>query len=226
MQLTTSRACSAVALHDRLHQLGGRGEDLARRRCRSTLIAPRRANSRMAAILSRAPARRRAELGASESRRCAPGASPPSAQRAEARPRCSSSTGWPTASHMRRTWRLRPSRIVSSSSSAPSARTCGRARSARPRAPPPRAARASACSATAPPPTRHAVGLRHLVARVGEPVGELAVVGQQDQPAAVGVEAPDRVEAQAAGAGPASTTVGRPCVSRAVETTPSGLLSA
>ena len=46
------------------------------------------------------------------------------------------------------------------------------------------------------PPSRRAVGLRDLEARVGQPVGELAVVGQQDQPAAVGVEAPDRIQAQ------------------------------
>ena len=45
---------------------------------------------------------------------------------------------WPTASHMRRTWRLRPSWIVSSSSSAPRRRTspapCGRPRARRLRA--------------------------------------------------------------------------------------------
>ena len=40
-----------------------------------------------------------------------------------------------------------------------------------------------------------AVGLGHLEARVREAVGELAVVGEQDQPGGVGVEAPDRVEA-------------------------------
>ena len=40
------------------------------------------------------------------------------------------------------------------------------------------------------------VGLGHLVARMGQQVGELAVVGQQDQPAAVGVQAPDRIQAR------------------------------
>ncbi len=45
---------------------------------------------------------------------------------------------------------------------------------------------------------------------------ELAVVGEQDQAAAVGVQAPDRVQATLLGA-TSSTTVGRPWVSRAVE---------
>ncbi len=76
-----------------------------------------------------------------------------------------------------------------------------------------------------PPPTPGAVGLRHLEARVRQQVRELAVVGQQDQPGAVGVEPPDRIE-PARRRRRAATTVGRPWVSRAVETTPSGLLSA
>ena len=75
------------------------------------------------------------------------------------------------------------------------------------------------------PPTRATVGLGHLVARVREAVGELAVVGQQDQAGRVGVEAADRVEARP-GARTRSTTVGRPWVSLAVETTPAGLLTA
>ncbi len=85
---------------------------------------------------------------------------------------------------MRRTWRLRPSWIVSSSRFEP--------------APPTRRARAGAVtpssSATparkapqrrAPRPARRpsarTVGLRHLEARVRQAVGELAVVGEQDQ---------------------------------------------
>ena len=39
------------------------------------------------------------------------------------------------------------------------------------------------------------IGLRHLVARVREQVRQLAVVGQQDQPGAVGVQAADRIQA-------------------------------
>src|ERR1700704_97561 len=37
-------------------------------------------------------------------------------------------------------------------------------------------------------------GLRHLKARVRQAIRKLAVVRQQDQPAAVGVETPDRIE--------------------------------
>ena len=89
-----------------------------------------------------------------------------------------------------------------------------------------RAARAERLVRRRPAAERRAVGLGHLEARVRQPVGELAVVGEQDQPAAVGVQAPDRVQAQPARAGTSSTTVGRPWVSCAVETTPTGLFSA
>src|SRR5262249_4927170 len=41
----------------------------------------------------------------------------------------------------------------------------------------------------------HPVGLRYLVARMGEAIGELAVVGQQDQARRVGIEAANRIEA-------------------------------
>src|SRR5665213_1537399 len=44
-----------------------------------------------------------------------------------------------------------------------------------------------------------AVGLRHLEARVGQPVGELAVVREEDQPARVGVEATDGIQARVLG---------------------------
>ena len=88
---------------------------------RSTLMAPRRANSRMAGDSVRA----RAGVPSSASLQRA-GARPRAGRRAAAgrsgRAR-SSSTGCPTASHMRRTWRLRPSRIVSSISCSPSRRT-------------------------------------------------------------------------------------------------------
>ena len=114
-------------------------------------------------------------------------------QRAEAdplqrrRPRCRP----PRA--IRRTWRLRPSRIVISIS-----------RGADPRAP--RAGAVGPSSSSTPSRSRRGrrrrrrpaqprpVGRRHLVARVGEPVGELAVVGEQDQPGRVGVEPADRIE--------------------------------
>ena len=41
------------------------------------------------------------------------------------------------------------------------------------------------------------IGPRHLEARMGERVGEVAVVGEQDQARAVGVQAADRVQALA-----------------------------
>ena len=55
------------------------------------------------------------------------------------------------------------------------------------------------------------IGLRHAVAGMGQTVGELPVVGQQDQPGRVGVESADRIEPALAsrrarsqpGAGPA-----------------------
>ena len=75
------------------------------------------------------------------------------------------------------------------------------------------------------PGHHHAIGLRHLVAGMGQPQGELTVVGQQDQARGVDVQAPDRVEPRA-GSGTSEATVGRPCGSRAVETTPAGLLTA
>ena len=65
--------------------------------------------------------------------------------------------------------------------------------------------------------------LLDAVARVGDAVGQLAVVGEQQQSLGVGVEPPDGEHPRLAGT--SSTTVGRPCVSLAVVTTPAGLLS-
>ena len=214
---------------------------------RFTLMAPRRAKRRcgMAAIVSEPASlaacathgdvwrpigssthRQRAQALDLRSlhRRCAPGARP-SRRSGPNATRSSASTGWPTASHMRRTWRLRPSWIVSSISvRAEPAHARGRggavlqldAAAQRPQ-------RAIADGTAA---ERRAVGLRHFKARVRQPVGELAVVGEQDQPTRVGVQAPDRVQAQAARPDTRSSTVRRPWGSRAVETTPSGLLTA
>ena len=88
------------------------------------------------------------------------------------------------------------------------------ARSGRRRARRPRAGARSARSLHRAAADARAVGLRDLEARVREPVGEVAVVGQQDQAGRVGVEAPDRVQPPVAGVRTRSTTVGRPCVSR------------
>ena len=58
--------------------------------------------------------------------------------------------------------------------------------------------RSSAAASTGPAAELRAIGLGHLEAGVRQPVGELAVVGHQDQPAAVGVEPADRIEPQPA----------------------------
>ena len=85
------------------------------------------------------------------------------------------------------------------------------------------AQRAQGALARAPLDARP-IGPRHLEARVRQRVGEVAVVGEQDQAGAVGVQAPDGI--QALPGGTRSTTVRRPWVSAAVETTPAGLCSA
>ena len=162
------------------HQLRASRSRIASASLRSTLVAPRRANSRMARRFCQSAARagarpRRAQPPVRAGREAAERAAARSAMRA------SSSTGWPTASHMRRTWRLRPSWIVSSISPAPSRRTRAGAVGPSSSSTPSRSAR-SAPLADGPAADPRAVGLRHLVAGVREPVGELAVVGQQDQP--------------------------------------------
>jgi hypothetical protein len=76
-------------------------------------------------------------------------------------------------------------------------------------------------------PARHlrAVGLGDLEARVGEPVGQVAVVREQDQAGGVGVQPADGVQPPP-GARTMSTTTGRPWVSLTVDTTPGGLWTA
>ena len=83
---------------------------------RSTVVAPRRARTAAdtAGQASRRPTRLRIPEPAPRSSvrsRHAPGSSRRSAI-GPMRVRTSRRTGWPTASHMRRTWRLRPSWIV------------------------------------------------------------------------------------------------------------------
>ena len=65
------------------------------------------------------------------------------------------------------------------------------------------------------------VRLLDAVARMREPVRELAVVREQERAGRVGVEPADRTTRDACGT--RSTTVGRPCGSLAVVTTPAGL---
>ena len=107
------------------------------------------------------------------------------------RVRTSRMHGWPTASHIRRTWRLRPSWIMM--------RTHARRQQRRP-AP----ARSTPSSSSTPSRSRRSAPRRGLAldlgqvllldaeARVGQPVGQLAVVGQQQQALGVEVEAADR----------------------------------
>ena len=156
---------------------------MPRRRQRSCVAAPR---ARSALDLGRHEPRARPS-----GRR--PSASGPKPTRRSER------TGRPTASHIRRTWRLRPSCSVSSSSCGPSRRTCAGAVRAVVELDARRAAARSAPSPTRGPPTLRDVRLGHAEARMREAVREVAVVGQQDQAARVGVEAPDRVEPPVAG---------------------------
>ena len=113
--------------------------------------------------------------------------------------RSSDRTRCPTASHIRLTWRLRPSWIVSSSVSAVTRRRT-RAGARRPvvQLTTPRRSARSAASDTGGVGDDRPVGLVDLKARVGEPVGELAVVGEQDQPGGVDVEPPHRIQPQIA----------------------------
>ena len=164
-----------VAVQQLAHQLLGRVEDRARARWPRRLW-PRAGRAgawrrhHASQRLSAAPRERARPRAGAQPARCAPPPRPPSAQRPEARCARSARTGWPTASHIRRTWRLRPSRmrqlelaaaeparprpgaVCPSSSSTPSRRRC------------------SAPSRTRGPPTVRAVGLRDAEARMREPV--------------------------------------------------------
>ena len=102
-------------------------------------------------------------------------------------------TGWPTASSMRFTWCLRPSWIASSTRPG-RAGARARARSGRRRAR--RPARAGERSRPRLALDLGHVDLVHLVARMREPVGELAVVREQERTGRVGVEPPDRDDAR------------------------------
>ena len=144
------------------------------------------------------------------------------AQRAEADPP-QGETRLPTASSIRRTWRLRPSRRTISISRGPRRSTragpVGPSSSSTPR----RSRSQLRLPDRAPQPG--AVGLGDLVAGVREAVGELAVVGQQQQAGRVGVEASHRVE-PARESDQLDDRPRRAPGSRAVETTPAGLLTA
>ena len=116
MQLTTSSASSSLrSISSRISSLGAREDRLGVVRGRR-VVAPRRAiQPHRRAASSRAARAQALDLGGRRAARCAPGCEVAEPQRAEGDALERDCTGWPTASHMRRTWRLRPSWIVSSS---------------------------------------------------------------------------------------------------------------
>ena len=109
------------------------------------------------------------------------------------RVRTSRRTGWPTASHMRRIWRLRPSWMtmrITPGATTPTGpgRSCPSSRST------PWRRRRSAAR------TGHALDLHEVLLldperRMGEALGQVAVVGEHEQALAVGVEPPHREHA-------------------------------
>ena len=181
-------AVERVLFEDRAHQLLGGIED------RVAVVAVDRDGAAQgpelhapdsAVFLSRS-------TSAASSSRASPGASEPSRSGPNAT-RSSSSTGWPTASHMRRTCRLRPSAIVSSSRPGSGWRTpAGLVRPSSSSTP--SRSRRSACSGTGAGCDARAVDALDAVARVGQAVGELAVVRQQDQAGRRRIEPADRVK--------------------------------
>ena len=191
---------------------------------RSTLMAPRRAKSRFGMVGDSVRARAgfrprpRSTAGArpASGRRAAAGRSPRAAARArgDRRPRtCAAPDG------------CAPRGSSSSIRSAPTQAHAG-GRGAAILELHPVAQASQALLPDRPAADLRAVGLRHPEARVGQPVGELAVVGQQDQAAA------SRRPAGRPGTGAAPARArarprsgGRGCRC-AVETTPTGLCTA
>ena len=158
---------------------------------RSAWAAPRTAHRRLSPSLigvdpSRAAVARRRAAAAPCPRPSSPRRSGPNAIRSR------STTSLPIASAIRRTWRLRPSLIVISTTRGETRRTFaapGRAvLELDPVAQPPEV------DVARRPAQSRAIGARYLEARVHQPVGELAVVGDQDQPGRVGVETADRIQ--------------------------------
>ena len=161
---------------------------------RSRVVAPRRARTRRTrrGRLAVGPTRLRIPAPAPRSSvrsRHAPGLSRRSAI-GPMRMRTSRRTGWPTASHMRRTWRLRPSWIVMRSRFGGRQRDLGRRGHA--------VVELDALAQLAHRRRRRTaldlgqVLLLDAVGRMGEAVGEVAVVGEQQQPLGVRVETADR----------------------------------
>ena len=95
----------------------------------------------------------------------------------------------PTAAKSRRTTRLRPSPMTTSTTAAPT--RCTSSARAGPSSSVTPSSSASSCASSTGAGAGHAVRLVDAVARVGDPVRELAVAGEQEQAAAVGVEPAD-----------------------------------
>ena len=203
-----------------------RAAGAARARRASASQHARTSRSGTAAMLPRIGIQR-GEVRGGRGRRHSPGARSPSAS-APMATRTSSRTSCPTAAHIRRTWRFLPSvRTISSqhppSRPDPSARTtAGRDDVPSPRGTPSaqRAQRLRARHAAHP----GVVGLRHLVAGIGEPMAEAMVVGEDQQAGGVLVEAPHRedpavepVQELVHGEPPAGIGAGRDVADRLVE---------
>ncbi len=159
-----------------------------------------------------------------------PGLSP-AAVMVPMRVRRSRATGCAIASHIRRTCRLRPSRRTSSITDCgvfPGTTRSSRTRAGSVRRPSTAIAATQAIEIAL---VGHAldqrlVGALELVARMRDALGELAVVGEDDQPFGVVVEPADRIEVAAdTGRATRSITVRRRCGSDRVLTTPRGLFS-
>ena len=144
--------------------------------------------------------------------------------------RVSRRTGWPTSSSSRRTIRLRPSWMTSSTIDRPVAVpvTRPRPRDTVDRAVLERRRRRAAAAAVA---VRDLavdlgdVGLVDLVRRVRHPLREVAVVGEQEQPLGVGVEPADVEEPLGPVGDEVARASGGPPGRPSCETTPRGLLS-
>ncbi len=102
-------------------------------------------------------------------------------------------TGWPTASHIRRIWRLRPSWIVIRSTPGEGWATLAGAVTPSSSCTPSRSVRIAAGLTLLPARDLDLGEVLLLDARrrMGDAVGQLAVVGEQQQALGVGVEAPD-----------------------------------
>ena len=135
--------------------------------------------------------------------------------------RCRRRTGWPTASSIRFTWCLRPSWSVELDPPAGEPASPGGRRAAVLELDALRRAGERLRGRVAL--DLGDVDLLDLVARVGEPVGELAVVREEQRAGRVGVEPADRDDARGVVDERRRPSAARG--SRAVVTTPAGLWS-